>query len=148
MWFTTGHAAKAATGKVSIMNTVRTPNNSMASASVTKRWLAAAVFVVGAITAPMFLDAAVAHADTPDPGAGQANCEGAGGRYSTAGSVTTCCFTETINSQGHHCFNYLGGDMIGTNIVAPTSPSTNPRPVLPRAPGVPPAAGSNQGAAG
>jgi hypothetical protein len=129
------------------MNAVRMPNNPMALATVTKRWLGAAAFVVGAITAPMFLGTAAAHADVPDPGSGRGNCEGAGGTFSTAGSVTSCCFSDTINGAGHHCYNYIDDEMIGTNIVAPTS--TRPHPVgPPRGVAVPPAAGSNQGAAG
>jgi hypothetical protein len=122
------------------MNTVRTPNKGMASATVTKRWLVAAVFVVGAISAPMFLDTALAHADTPDPGSGKANCEAAGGTHSTAGPVTSCCFKVTINSAGDHCFNYIDDEMIGTNIVTQPPTSTNPHPWPPRGVAVPPAA--------
>jgi hypothetical protein len=97
------------------MTTRQIPNSGTATRSA--RALLAGVIAAGGIGATLFVGTAVAYAYPSDPGSGKSNCENAGGTHSQQStSVETCCFKETINDAGDHCFVYVAGELAGTHI--------------------------------
>lgn len=95
------------------------------------------------IAGAMLLSAGVAHADKSQV---QIDCEKAGGTYSQSStSSETCCFHETIDSDGHHCKEYISGEHVGNSItVHPNHPRggitdiVTAQPLVPASPALPP----------
>jgi hypothetical protein len=87
-----------------------------------------AIVAAGALAVgTMLLTATAAQAQ---PTTVKADCEKAGGTYSSSStSSETCCFKTPVDNSNHYCKEYLSGDYIGNSIVtapAPTSPRPNP----------------------
>jgi hypothetical protein len=117
------------------MTTDSTPSNNTTWATARpSRSRVRAVIGGGALAVgAMLLTATAAQAD---PTQIQTTCESHGGTYSNnGGGYESCCMDTQINDQGDHCWEYLDGGFLKTDIVpAPTSTRPPPRQLLP--PGV------------
>ena len=104
-----------------------------------------AVLAAATVAGAMLLSAGVAHADKPKSDV-QIDCEKAGGTYTqNSTSSESCCFHETIDSDGHHCKEYISGEHVGNSIlVHPNNPRNGitgvvtAQPLVPASPALPP----------